>query len=289
MDTISGTTRLFALLGSPVSHSLSPLMHNEAFRLLGIDACYLCFDVEEQALPRAVEGLKACHIGGFNLTMPDKTAIIPLLDDLSAEARLIGAVNTVVNRDGVLTGYNTDGIGFFSSAREAGFEAGGSVITILGAGGAASAVAAQAALYGARTIHVFIRKTTSRQQALLRFRDDIEKTVPGCQVKIGYLEDAFALKSAVSESSLLVNATPVGMGEAQEDTLVTDLSLFHPGLTVADLIYNPRMTRMLRDARSLGLNVFNGMTMLLYQGAEAFRLWTGQEMPVEEIKQKFFR
>ena len=160
MIPITGHTRLTALLGSPVAHSIYPLMHNEAFRLLDLDYTYLCFDVTEDTLPTAVAGLKACGIRGFNLTMPNKNKIVELLDELSPAARLIGAVNTVVNDNGRLTGYNTDGVGYMQAVRDAGYDVIGKTITIMGAGGAATAICAQAALDGVKKIHIFARETT---------------------------------------------------------------------------------------------------------------------------------
>ena len=139
MNNITGHTGLTALLGSPVAHSISPLMHNESFRLLGLDYVYLCFDVNEETLPAAVAGLKTCGIRGFNLTMPNKNKIVELLDELSPEAQLIGAVNTVLNDNGKLIGYNTDGYGFMQSVRDAGHDITGKNITVMGVGGASMA------------------------------------------------------------------------------------------------------------------------------------------------------
>ena len=145
MNTITGHTGLTALLGSPVAHSISPLMHNESFRLLGLDYVYLCFDVNEDTLPAAVEGLKTCGIRGFNLTMPNKNKIVELLDELSPEAQLIGAVNTVLNDNGKLIGFNTDGYGFMQSVRDAGHDVKGKAVTVMGVGGASMAICAQSA------------------------------------------------------------------------------------------------------------------------------------------------
>ena len=145
MSTITGHTGLTALLGSPVAHSISPLMHNEAFRLLELDYVYLCFDVNEETLPAAVAGLRTCGIRGFNLTMPNKNKIVELLDELSPEAQLIGAVNTVLNDNGKLIGYNTDGYGFMQSVRDAGHDVTSKNITVMGVGGASMAICAQSA------------------------------------------------------------------------------------------------------------------------------------------------
>ena len=287
MIPITGHTRLTALLGSPVAHSISPLMHNEAFRLLDLDYTYLCFDVTEDTLPTAVAGLKACGIRGFNLTMPNKNKIVELLDELSPAARLIGAVNTVVNDDGHLTGYNTDGVGYMQAVKDAGYDITGKTITVMGAGGAATAICAQAALDGVKRIHIFARETSrfwSRTQKLV---ENINSTLP-CEAFLHENKDLTALAQAISESTLLLNATSVGMAPNTDGTIIENTSLYHPDLIVSDVIYNPRETRFLREARETGCRTFNGMYMLLYQGAEAFRLWTGQDMPVDKIKAKYF-
>lgn len=284
---ITGTTRLTGLLGSPVSHSISPLMHNEAFRLLHLDYVYLCFDVDERSLAEAVAGLKACGIAGFNLTMPNKTAVLPLLDRLSLGAELIGAVNTVVNENGNLIGYNTDGIGFMQSVRDADIDPEGAVFTLMGGGGAATAIAVQAALDGASEINIFVRPESRFNSRTLRMASAVsEKT--GCDVRVHDSADRSALKDALEKSSLLINGTSVGMSPNEEETILPDTSVLDPHLTVADVIYHPKQTRLLREAAERGCRTFNGMYMLLYQGAEAFRLFTGRDMPVESIRAKYF-
>ncbi len=287
MIPITGHTRLTALLGSPVAHSISPLMHNEAFQLLNLDYTYLCFDVNEEALPAAVEGLKACGIRGFNLTMPNKNQIVKLLDELSPAARLIGAVNTVVNDKGHLVGYNTDGVGYMQAVKDAGYDITGKTITIMGAGGAATAICAQAALDGVEKIHIFARETSRFWERTQKLVENINSTLP-CKAVLHENKDTDALAGAISESALLLNATSVGMAPDTDSTIIQDTSLYHPDLIVSDVIYNPRETRFLREAREAGCRTFNGMYMLLYQGAEAFRLWTGKEMPIKEIKEKYF-
>lgn len=287
MIPITGHTRLTALLGSPVAHSISPLMHNEAFQLLDLDYTYLCFEVNEETLPAAVDGLKACGIRGFNLTMPNKNKIVELLDELSPAARLIGAVNTVVNEDGHLTGYNTDGVGYMQAVKDAGYDITGKTITIMGAGGAATAICAQAALDGVEKIHIFARETSRFWDRTQKLAENINSTLP-CKAVLHENKDTAALAQAISESALLLNATSVGMAPNTEGTIIEDTSLYHPDLIVSDVIYNPRETRFLKEAREAGCRTFNGMYMLLYQGAEAFRLWTGKEMPVKEIKANFF-
>ena len=287
MIPITGHTRLTALLGSPVAHSISPLMHNEAFQLLDLDYTYLCFEVNEETLPAAVDGLKACGIRGFNLTMPNKNKIVELLDELSPAARLIGAVNTVVNDDGHLIGYNTDGVGYMQAVKDAGYDITGKTITIMGAGGAATAICAQAALDGVEKIHIFARETSRFWDRTQKLAENINSTLP-CKAVLHENKDTAALAQAISESALLLNATSVGMAPNTEGTIIEDTSLYHPDLIVSDVIYNPLETRFLKEAREAGCRTFNGMYMLLYQGAEAFRLWTGKEMPVKEIKANFF-
>ncbi len=287
MNKITGTTRLTGLLGSPVSHSLSPLMHNEAYRILGLDYVYLCFDVGEDSLEEAVKGLKACGIAGFNLTMPNKTRILPLLDGLSESASLIGAVNTVVRRDDALIGYNTDGVGFMRSVTEAGVTVPGAVFTLMGGGGAATAIAVQAALDGISELNIFIRPQSRFYERTLEKAERISASSE-CRVNVFDHGDTRALSEALSRSTLLINATSVGMSPHEDASIIEDASLLHPCLTVADVIYHPPRTRLLQEAASAGCRVFNGMHMLLYQGAEAFRLFTGHDMPVDVIRAKYF-
>ena len=286
--TITGKTGLLGLLGDPVAHSLSPQMHNTAFELLGLDYTYLCFQVDELHLEEAVRGLVACKIRGFNLTMPNKNKILPLCDELSPAARLTGAVNTVINENGRLTGHNTDGCGMIRSLKEAGFPVKGSTITVMGSGGAASSICAQAALDGAEEIHIFARPTSRFWDRTLLLTESLNRST-SCRAFLHEQEDQTALLDSLQKSQLLLNGTSVGMHPHPEASLITDPSLLDPHLTVADVIYEPRETRLLAMAREQGCKTLNGMYMLLYQGAEAFRLWTGQEMPVEEIKRRFFQ
>jgi len=284
---ITGHTGLTGLLGSPVAHSLSPLMHNDSFRLLGLDYVYLCFDVGEEKLEEAVKGLRTCGIRGFNLTMPDKNRMAELADELSPAAAISGAVNTVVNDNGHLTGHITDGIGFFRACEEAGFRADGKKITILGAGGAASAICAQAALDGVTHLHIFARPTSRFHERTVRLVDNINRST-ACRTTLGDLADETELRKAIGESDLLINATPVGMAPNTEASVIEDPSFFRPELFVSDIIYNPRKTRFLSLAENAGCRTANGLYMLLYQGAEAFRIWTGKEMPTEIIKERYF-
>ena len=233
---ITGHTQLTALLGKPVAHSLSPLIHNAGFEALDLDYVYLCFEVDENTLETAVSGLKASGIRGFNLTMPNKNKIVELVDHLSPAARLIGAVNTVVNDNGILTGHNTDGTGFMRSVTDAGYDIIGKRMTLLGAGGAATAIAAQAALDGVSEIRIVARPTSRFYE---RIRTLIEKINATTSCKASFIDNAdqLALRESLDTSEILVNATSVGMEPNTDASLITDPSLFHEGMIVADIIY----------------------------------------------------
>ena len=285
-NEIDGHTILTGLLGSPVSHSISPLMHNESFRQLGLNYIYLAFDVKTDKLQTAVEGLRALNVRGFNLTMPNKNEMCKLCDRLSPAAKISGAVNTVVNDNGILTGYTTDGIGYMQSLKEAGHNVIGKKMTLLGAGGASTAILVQAALDGVKEISVF----NNRSSSFIRMEKVIEelKTVSDCEIHLYGYSDEKILRREISESILLTNGTSVGMAPHTDASIITDCSMFHKDLIVSDVIYNPRETKLLQMARNFGCPTLNGLYMLLFQGAEAFKLWTGKEMPVEMVKGKYF-
>lgn len=282
---ITGKTRLTCLLGTPVAHSISPQMHNEAFRQLGLDYVYTAFDVAPEDLKQAVDALKLFNVRGFNLTMPHKTAILDMLDELTPAARLAQAVNTVTYENGKLIGHTTDGTGYMRSVEDAGFSILGRDMTLLGAGGAATAICTQAALDGMKNIYMFKRKNASWQEAKA-FADKITRST-NCNVSLYDIADTIQLKQALDKSVILTNATNVGMAPDTDATPV-DASLLHPNLIVSDIIYNPKETRLLKEAKAMGCPVMNGLYMLLYQGAAAFECWTGKEMPVSIIKEKYF-
>lgn len=283
---ITGHTVLTGLLGSPVAHSISPMMHNEAFRQLELDYAYLAFDVGTENLKTAVEGLKVMGVRGFNLTMPDKNLMCSLVDKLSPASEIGGAVNTVVNDHGVLTGYTTDGIGFMRSVEEAGVNIIGKKMTLLGAGGAAAAIMIQAALDGVDEISVF----NIRDDFFTRAEGIISKLKEKtrCRLNLYDFSDPDVLKKEISESRILVNGTSIGMAPKTDRCVITDDSVFREDLFVFDVIYNPEETLLLKKAKSAGCKTSNGLHMLLYQGAASFELWTGKKMPVEIIKEKYF-
>ena len=284
-ERITGHTGLICLLGSPVAHSISPAMHNEAFRLLGLDYAYLAFDVKEAEMAAAVDGLKTLGARGWNITMPGKNIMCTLADHVSPASALSGSCNTIVNDNGVLTAYTTDGIGFMTAAAESGAAVVGEKMTLLGAGGASTSILVQAALDGAAQIDIYKRDVhAGNTEELVRKLN--EQTA--CRVTLRDYSDPEELRQSLKESSLLVNGTSVGMAPGEDRSVIADLTMFHRELFVFDVIYNPRETRLLREAAKAGCRTANGMYMLLHQGAAAFKLWTGQEMPVEEIRKKYF-
>lgn len=283
---------MICLLGSPVAHSMSPAMHNEAFAELGLDYRYLAFDVKEGELAGVMDSFRRMGVRGFNLTMPLKTEAVALCDRLSPAAEIAGSVNTVVlENDGTATGHTTDGIGFTESARQEGVDFRGQKVTLLGTGGAGIAILVQLALDGAREVAVF-------ERAGSRFRDRTARVVAElnerthCHVTVYDYEDA-VMQQQIAESCLLINATNVGMAPNTDACIIPDPSWLTKRaaapLVVADVIYNPRKTKLLEMAEACGLKSFNGINMLLYQGAAAFELWTGKKMPTEKIKAKFFQ
>lgn len=289
MDSrISGHTKLYCLIGSPVGHSGSPAMYNYSFARTGVDAAYLAFEIPLDKVQEGVAALKTFQVGGFNVTMPDKTAVAGIVDDLSPAARLIGACNTVtVGEDGKLTGHNTDGIGFVRNLHEHGVEVQRKKLVVLGAGGAATAICVQAALDGAAEIAIFNRKDEFYAYGELTV-EKLRQAVPACKASITPLEDGAALAEAVKGCDILVNATKVGMKPLDGETLI-DPASFRPELVVADTVYNPRETRMIQEAKAAGCKAaVGGIGMLLWQGVAAYKLFTGKDMPAQEVLEKFF-
>lgn len=282
---ITGHTGLFALFASPAAHSGSPAMFNAAFREKGLDYVYLAFDVGEEEIGGAVKAARLLGIKMFNLSMPNKTAVMDHLDRISTEAELIGAVNTVVNEDGVLTGYNTDGYGALAAFKEAGGETAGKPVTVLGAGGAGRAVITQLALDGAERIFVMLRKESFDKHAA--FIDRVrEKT--GCPIEIRDMNDEEVMKRTLSESRVLINTTSVGMNPYPDATPVPFRDALHRELEVFDVIYYPEETLLMKDAKAAGCRVVaGGRGMLLHQGARGFKLATGLDMPVDVVREEW--
>ncbi len=280
---ITGHTELIGLIATPIRHSKSPMMHNTAFEALGLDYAYLAFDFQPDQLEDAVKGLKALGAKGWNVSMPYKTAIIPLLDEISEVSRLCESVNTVINRDGKLYGTVTDGTGYMSALADQGFDIKGKKMTVLGCGGAATAICIQAALDGVKEISIF----NANDSFFHRAEENAAKinTNTSCVAHAYPLEDTERLRAEIASSALLANATNVGMGKLEGVSLITDKTMLRPGLICTDVIYTPEETAFLKLAKEAGCPTMNGTGMVLYQGAASFKLWTGMDMPIDAVKE----
>ena len=271
--TITGRTRLCAVIGDPVEHSLSPCIHNAAFKHLGLDYVYVAFRVRYEELEWAMQGVRSLGIRGLNVTMPHKIGVIRYLDHLDPEAELLGAVNTILNDDGALVGYNTDGRGALKALLEVDGDLKAKKVLIIGAGGASRALSFTLAPR-VRELTI-LNRTYGRAKTLA---EDLKKKVEGT-VRACRLSDE-TLKEELENSDVVINATPVGMRPNEDETPIPK-ELLRPDLTVFDLVYNPIETRLLKEAKAVGAKTIDGLTMLVYQGAASFELWTGVEAPVE--------
>jgi shikimate dehydrogenase len=275
---VSGNTRVCALIGDPVEHTMSPAMHNAAFAELGLDYIYVPFRARPEELAAAVAGLKALNVRGFNVTIPHKVAVIPLLDGLDPLAEKIGAVNTVVNDGGELRGYNTDAAGFLRAALEGGIEPEGCNVVVLGAGGASRAVSYVLAERGAEL-------TILNRLQELEWAEDIARLIEEelrRRVRVLELQDDL-LAGALADADVLVNATSVGMSPGGDISLVP-AGLLRREMTVFDVVYNPIETRLLKEAAATGARTVSGIDMLAWQGALAFERWTGRVAPVDLMR-----
>ncbi len=284
---VTGHTGLMALIGSPVEHSGSPAMYNYSFEKLGLDYVYVALDVREHEVKDAIAAMRLFGMKGGNVTMPDKTEAAKYMDELSEAAQIIGAVNTIVNNDGKLTGHITDGEGFVNNLKDHGVDVRGKKITVAGGGGAATAIQVQCALDGAREISIFNKKDVFFERTL-KTADKIRKAVDGVVVNVYDLDDTAKMTEEIQSSDIFANATIVGMKPLDNESVVKDLFAFHDGLVVADAVYHPQETLLLRQAKEAGCVCVPGKGMLLWQGVAAFKLFTGKDMPVQEVKEKFY-
>ena len=275
-NLISGKTKVCGVIGDPIEHTMSPVMHNAAFRKLGMDYVYLPFRVKKEELDKAVAGMRALNIRGLNVTLPHKVAIIPFLDKLDSLAERIGAINTIVNDGGVLTGYNTDAAGFLQVLLENGVNPEGKKIVVLGAGGASKGICF---ILGERGAHLAIlNRRLARAEDLARQISPIFKS----EVEALALNEK-SLATALEKADILVNTTSVGMIPDINETPVP-AKLLKPGLIVFDIVYNPVRTRLLKEAEAAGALTLGGLDMLVWQGALAFEKWTGQQAPLALMK-----
>lgn len=268
-------TRLICLIGDPVEHSISPILHNELFKMLGLNYVYVAFRVSSNDLHDAVRGLRALGVTGFNVTIPHKVAVVSYLDKLSDEVRLIGAVNTVVNVGKTLVGYNTDYLGVMNTFRQLGVGLRGCNVTVLGAGGACRAVVYALLVEGVSNVYI-VNRSPERARDLARDFKEIFTNSNIIPLELN-LEN---LRLSISKSHILINTTPVGMYPRVNESLVPP-ELIDSDLVVMDLVYNPVMTKLLRDAKARGARVIDGVYMLVHQAAASFKLWTGVEPPVD--------
>ncbi len=273
---MNSKTVLHAVIGDPIAHSKSPLMMNRAFLELGLNSAYAAFHVSPGQLPAAIAGVRAFGLRGLNVTIPHKEAVLPLLDELDESARMIGAVNTIVNENGVLRGYNTDGIGYVRSLEEeTGIELSGKTVAVIGAGGAARAIVYALAKRGVAQIWL-VNRTLARAEELTQHFSQI------CSIGVLSLEQLPAHGHALD---LLVNTTSVGMSPDVEQCPLQDLNWIDENIIISDLIYNPRVTKLMRLAAERGAKTHGGLGMLVYQGACAFEYWTGMPAPVQVMWQ----
>lgn len=282
--TITGKTHLVAIVGRPVAHSVSPATHSLAYKKMGIDSVFLAFDIGAEDLEAVVAAFRV--INGWDsitVTMPCKQAIMQYLDELSPEAELAGAVNVVKKEvDGRIVGYNADGAGFINNLIKQGVRISGSTITLLGPGGAGSAILAQAALDGAARIDTFARRNGRSYNHAYELKKKIE-TRTSCQVNIYPFEDESQLKKSISESDILANCTNIGMGIGNTETPISP-TLIKPGMIVAEAINTPRETQLLLEAKKIGCRTFSGLRMNDQQSVVADQIRYGVEIPIEEIR-----
>jgi shikimate dehydrogenase len=271
---ISSSTKLYGIIGDPIAHSLSPLMQNAAFEHHGLDSIYLAFRVIPQDLEGALAGMKSLGVRGFNVTVPHKVAVMSYLDAIDPIALEIGAVNTVVEKDDALIGYNTDGSGALAALRESEVQLDGRKATILGAGGAARALAFSLAPLVESL--VILNRTGSRAKELA---NSVVKWNPNVEGKP--MSDT-TLHNELLDTDILVNATSVGMYPHIDESIVGPECL-RQGMIVFEIVYNPLVTHLLRDAEAVGARIVRGDRMLVFQGALGFELWTGEQPPIEEM------
>lgn len=271
---IKGSTNIVGLIGHPVEHSFSPPMHNAAFQKLGMDYAYVAFDVDPENLKSAIEGARSLNIRGFNVTIPHKIAVMEFLDEIDDVANLIGAVNTIDFKN--MKGYNTDGIGAVKAIEEVTSIKNRNVI-VAGAGGASRAISFYIAKYGADKLTI-LNRNVDRAESLA---GDVSNSGLIDETGFGSISN---IGSYLSDADILIDTTPLGMHPHINDEPIASAEDMHEDLTVFDAVYNPNETVLLKEAINAGAKPVYGIKMLLYQGAESFRIWTGREPPVSEME-----
>jgi shikimate dehydrogenase len=273
---VTGKTRVCGLIGDPIEHTLSPIIQNAAFQALKLDYAFLAFKVKSSQLEAAVNGMRALNIRGLNVTMPYKSAVIDYLDRVDLSAQIVNSVNTILNKENLLLGFNTDGAGALKALRENGAEPKGRKVLLLGAGGAARAIAYTLAKEADEL--AILNRTLKEAQNLARM---LERTL-NKKVVAGSLSQS-EIQQNLQDSDILVNATSVGMKPDADESPVVP-KLLHPDMAVMDIVYNPVETKLAKHAEAAGAKVVSGVEMLIYQGAASFEIWTGKSAPVEVMR-----
>ncbi|MFB3148428.1 MAG: shikimate dehydrogenase [Thermodesulfobacteriota bacterium] len=276
---VKATTDIYGIFGHPVKHSLSPDMHNSAFNTLGLNSVYVAFDIDPESIEEATRAIRVMGIRGINITIPHKQTIIPYLDEVSPDAKLTGAVNTVKNENGRLLGYNTDVGGFLRAIREdLDFSPEGNTLFLIGAGGAARAVLSAFCMNGGAVVYI----TDIIKDKALELANQFKANFQNITIETVELDNQNLIEQKFNEADILVNASPAGMdGVGSLDIPLTSLN---KNAVVYDLVYKPPDTNLLKEAKQLGHKASGGLSMLLYQGAESFEIWTGENAPVEIMK-----
>lgn len=277
MHPLGNQTRTLGLLGWPVAHSVSPPMHNAAFKEAGLNCHYAAFAVPPNLVQQAVHGLAALGLVGANVTIPHKEAVIPHLDEIGPSARLVGAVNTiVVHADGRLVGHNTDGPGFMALLQDSGVDPAGRRCVVLGAGGASRAVATHLALAESSQVAVINRTVARAEEVVAQVAEAVGRDAPAL---LALSPHDSKTGTALRTADLIVNCTPLGMHPDVDSTPLPDLSILRDSCAVVDTIYHPQETRLLREAAERGLTAVGGLGMLVHQGALSWEYWFGRKGP----------
>jgi len=269
---ITGSTRIYGIFGWPVGHTLSPALHNAAFERLGINACYVPMPVRPENLRDAIQGVRAMSIAGVNVTVPHKVEAVGMLDEVHGVAAELGAVNVIMNNDGILDGYNTDVEGFRRSLEHAGVTPAGAAVAMIGAGGASRSIVKAMQLAGMKKMYIFNR-TRSKAEAIAE-----EFSTGGAPVEVTDFSDP-EVDTIFENCKIVINTTSLGLKAG--DPMPLDPGLLQQHHVVIDIIYHPGETELLAAGRKIGAKTVNGYGMLVFQAMEAFRLWTGESPPLE--------
>lgn len=280
LTDLTGKTKMACVLGNPVKHSMSPIMYNTAIDYLNLDFVYLAFELAEDDIEKTVAGLRAMDVAAFNLTMPFKKTVIPFIDEISKEAEMIGSVNTVINENGKFKGYNTDGMGFVNHIKSNGVDIASKKIVIVGIGGAGRSIAIQMGLEKTGELVLMANNMNSANSVHEILLENGNKNTRPIKLSQENLENE------LKDADILINCTCVGMGENSENSIIEDEKILRSDLVVADIIYHPHETKLLKQAKNRNCKVVQGVGMLYHQGAIAFKLWAKEEMPLEYIMEK---